>query len=458
MNTGISPIRGNSVFFTILALPFFSFFCFSQTDATIFREFRFDFSTPGARANGMGRAFVGLSDEATAAYNNPAGISVLKSPEFSFEYRFDHNAFDALAPNDDFGIRQTKPVDTRFDLDRVGFASYAFSLKNLNISLFYVNNLDYRRAPVADETTFEHETERYVVTYINVFEVEKIQLNSMGFSMSRDFGKLDVGFAAAMTTLTMDFNYFTSLDSFVLDYEDLVDSVADHESKKAALVLGLMYEASPRLKFGLSYKRQPSFTYTEQVKNQEFLEERVDVPVKFKVPDSLQVGIAYQPSDLWTVLLDCEWVRYGQLVHDTTVLSRALTADNRGTGEFFSFAPDEYQIDEKPAFHLGAEYLAPFQKNILALRFGAFYTSDQKTRFEGNTRPPPPPASGSDPFQNTRSLWDVQEYIYNTDLKSEELGYTLGLGFVWHDRLQMDVAYVQADRFQRIVTSFLYRF
>ena len=37
----------------------------------------FLFATPGARAVGMGKAFVGLADDATAAYSNPAGLSNL---------------------------------------------------------------------------------------------------------------------------------------------------------------------------------------------------------------------------------------------------------------------------------------------------------------------------------------------------------------------------------------------
>jgi len=166
---------------------------FSQTDETIFREFQFDFSTPGARANGMGRAFVGLADEATAAYNNPAGLSVLNAPEFSLEYRFNHNEYGAIESTELFTIDQGAPETAVFDLSRVGFASYSFSLEPYNFSAFFVNNLDYRREPVQDRIVFLNNEQRYFTTYINIHEVRRIELNTFGLSVSRDFGRLSLG-------------------------------------------------------------------------------------------------------------------------------------------------------------------------------------------------------------------------------------------------------------------------
>ncbi|HET6897417.1 MAG TPA: hypothetical protein VFK70_03675, partial [Vicinamibacteria bacterium] len=42
----------------------------------------------GARAAGMGDAFVAVSDDGTAASWNPAGLAQLRQPEFSFVYAF----------------------------------------------------------------------------------------------------------------------------------------------------------------------------------------------------------------------------------------------------------------------------------------------------------------------------------------------------------------------------------
>ena len=57
----------------------------AQTNERLFENLSFRFTTPGARAAGMGKTFVGLADDATAAVSNPGGLSNLLEQEFSFE-------------------------------------------------------------------------------------------------------------------------------------------------------------------------------------------------------------------------------------------------------------------------------------------------------------------------------------------------------------------------------------
>src|SRR4051794_30952604 len=59
----------------------------AQTDAEVNSGIQFNFSTPGARSLALGGAFLGLADDATAAYTNPAGLTVLSKPEVSIEGR-----------------------------------------------------------------------------------------------------------------------------------------------------------------------------------------------------------------------------------------------------------------------------------------------------------------------------------------------------------------------------------
>lgn len=49
--------------------------------------FEFSFSNPGARSLGLGGAFAGLADDATAAFANPAGLVQLVAVEVSGEFR-----------------------------------------------------------------------------------------------------------------------------------------------------------------------------------------------------------------------------------------------------------------------------------------------------------------------------------------------------------------------------------
>lgn len=69
------------LFVVALAIVFFSQeFCFAQG------EIDFNFIGAGARARGMGGAFIGGADDATAASWNPAGLVFLENPEASAVY------------------------------------------------------------------------------------------------------------------------------------------------------------------------------------------------------------------------------------------------------------------------------------------------------------------------------------------------------------------------------------
>ena len=58
----------------------------AQTNERMYEDLDFRFVTPGARAVAMGKTFIGLADDATAAVSNPAGLSNLLEQEFSFEF------------------------------------------------------------------------------------------------------------------------------------------------------------------------------------------------------------------------------------------------------------------------------------------------------------------------------------------------------------------------------------
>src|SRR5215475_9229006 len=59
----------------------------AQSDNPALAGIQFDFSLPGARSLALGGAFVGVADDATAAWSNPAGLLVLTRPEVSIEGR-----------------------------------------------------------------------------------------------------------------------------------------------------------------------------------------------------------------------------------------------------------------------------------------------------------------------------------------------------------------------------------
>src|SRR6185503_5660002 len=67
---------------SLLATPLLA-----QSNDEIQSALQWNLSTPGARSLALGGAFLGLADDATAAYANPAGLSQLQQPELSVEGR-----------------------------------------------------------------------------------------------------------------------------------------------------------------------------------------------------------------------------------------------------------------------------------------------------------------------------------------------------------------------------------
>ncbi|MGB6649802.1 MAG: outer membrane protein transport protein, partial [Bacteroidota bacterium] len=59
-----------------------------QTNTENFAQFEFNFNNPGARATGVGGAFISIADDATAAEANPAGLTKLIRPELSAEVKW----------------------------------------------------------------------------------------------------------------------------------------------------------------------------------------------------------------------------------------------------------------------------------------------------------------------------------------------------------------------------------
>lgn len=426
----------------------------AQTDETIFREFRFDFSTPGARANAMGRAFVGLSDEATAAYNNPAGLAVLSAPEFSFEFRQTDNEYPPLAGNESFELIAGFPETDSSRLSGLTFASVSVSRGRYNLNAFYTNQLNYRRSRSDITTEWIKSGDGVSFSYINGFDVGVIRLDTYGLSLSNRIGRLSWGASLGVSELDLRYSYRTSLASNDILIQDQVRSTSDHQTTKLTFVFGLMYQVSDRLSLAFSAKRLPKFSFTEQVYNRQqnplpdLPENRTPTSVNFKAPDSYQFGAAWRPNDFWTVVGEVNWVQYQQLSDNMTVLSTPEVEGMLG-----QFDTADFKNKNEPSLHLGAEFLWPRGRHIFAVRSGLFRESDHNTRFVGE------PAHDAENLEELQIFYDIQKFIYNVSGDNDSLlGYTFGLGYVFNNKVQIDTAYVASEDFDALVSSVLYRF
>jgi hypothetical protein len=120
--------------------------------ATACAALQFNFANPGARALGMGGAFVGRADDASAAEANPAGlVTIRRDPDVTMEVRSfrltQHLVGGGFAPNVD-------TVNVSSDATpRPTFASFVFPKERTGIALYYHAPFDYRqKASIARAT------------------------------------------------------------------------------------------------------------------------------------------------------------------------------------------------------------------------------------------------------------------------------------------------------------------
>src|SRR5512142_2246617 len=116
----------------VIALPVAA----QNTDIESLSGLQFNFGNPGARSLGMGGAFLGLADDASAAEANPAGLTILRKREISLEAR-NYMEQQTLATTGTF------PDVTREDFSHyskraeVTFGSFVYPIKNFTFGIYY---------------------------------------------------------------------------------------------------------------------------------------------------------------------------------------------------------------------------------------------------------------------------------------------------------------------------------
>src|SRR5258706_993714 len=118
-----------------------------NTDIESLSGLQFNFGNPGARSLGMGGAFLGLADDASAAEANPAGLTILRKPEITIEGR-------------NYQEQQVFTTSGTFpDLHRTGFSHYSQRIDATFASVVYPTKYftigAYYHEPLRNEGTGE---------------------------------------------------------------------------------------------------------------------------------------------------------------------------------------------------------------------------------------------------------------------------------------------------------------
>lgn len=406
---------------------------FAITDNEANASVPFSFSNPGARALGMGGAFLGLADDASAAYANPAGLTQLVTPEVSAELRSSStntrwldggsaqfNGFDGS------GLNYSSQDDTTNALhsfsfvypgERFSFAIYRYELANYETD-FTSAGASYT-VEGFDGSIFGYDarTSLSVETYGAAmgFKVN----DQLSFGLGINYFLLDI----ASTTDRF------RVDGTPTSREANLDGEGDF-----GVTAGARFEATDWLSAGLSYRRAPDLDY-RAVLSAPGTTETFSVGTGLDVPDVFGIGFSLRPSEAWVINLDVNRVLYSQV---TDGITSVFTQDQ-------AIDLDPLKLDDGTEIRLGAEYTFATTRPI-SLRAGVWRDPEHELVYRGAV--PNVDLDDRDPPANAATF---------SAGRGEQTHYAIGAGIAFPN-FQIDLGADFSDSVDVVSLSGVYRF
>ncbi|QTA85550.1 OmpP1/FadL family transporter [Desulfonema magnum] len=429
-----------------VVLCFFIIFLLFGSDFTFAQQRDTDFaSSPnpvgsGARALGMGGAFIGVADDATAASWNPAGLVQLKWPEISVVGNWFHRTEDSTlgtVPESN----ESQSVSEQ-DINYLSIA-YPFNLFNRNmiVSLNYQHLYDFTRewefsnqfmadTPagklIADDDT-NYERDGSLSALGVAYCVQIVPQFSFGFTLN--FWEDDLlnneweEKTHIMSTQTLQVHGLPPGipvgPSSVHDYK-----INDRYSFSGFNAnLGVLWHATDKLTIGGVFK----FPFTADIRYERRISEKVtdsqgetldtfsyDYDEELDMPMSYGMGVAYRFSDQFTLSADVYRTEWQDFIYKDSTGNEKSPITNKG--------PGESDIDATHQIRIGAEYLFIDQTSdyVIPLRGGMFYD-------------PAPAEGGPDDFYGVslgsgiavgRYVFDIAcQYRFGNDVAESSVRY-----------------------------------
>ena len=383
----MNPKSKHNIAVLVLIMLFLSFSWSVLHADTIFQQVGIA-SSPnpvgsGARAVGMGGAFIAVADDATAASWNPSGLIQLEKPEISLVGAYFNR-------REKFSSDQHPESNNTGDVDGSNLnyfsVTYPFHfLRNMVVSINYQRLLEFERS-------FDHQYD-YSPLDLDLY-------SSKRFSQEGSLGALGLAGAVEIApslsfgaTLNIWENEFFGGNGWKENYSELavgtvggapvtfethiVDEYTNFRGFNANL--GLLWDVNEHLTVGAVVKTpfdatiRHEFNFTQvqtfgdpinqTVPSRQIITEHVEL----RIPASYGMGLAWRFSDELTIDLDVyrtEWSKY-------------ILTDSQGN----QFSPidgrprSESDVDDTTQVRLGGEYLfiKPERDMVIPVRGGLFY-------------------------------------------------------------------------------------
>ena len=306
---------------------------FAITDTETNASIPFNLANPGARSMGMGGAFLGLADDSTAAYTNPAGLTQLVTPEVSAEVRHTEYSLPyvsggsaSVGPFNGSGLNVSNADSSQNNLS---FLSVVFPHDRWSFA-FYRDELVRFQDNFA--TTTEGQNVPGVGTAFPTALSTNLKIVDYGFSAAWKASDA-ISLGAGLSYYNFDINTSINRYGFASSFTDPT-VVLNRQSQfgndsDIGVNLGARFVFSEHWSGGLNYRRGPSFSYeatsvtlADVVANADGTFTPTPTAanivtdlknVRFKVPDEFGAGLSWHPTDALVVNFDADYIQYSQL-------------------------------------------------------------------------------------------------------------------------------------------------
>ncbi|HWW61141.1 MAG TPA: outer membrane protein transport protein, partial [Thermoanaerobaculia bacterium] len=425
-----------------------------NTDIESLSGLQFNFGNPGARSLGMGGAFLGLADDASAAEANPAGLTILRKPEVSIEAR-NYLEQQILTTSGTFPDLQRTAFTHYSDRVVPAFGSFVYPIKKFTVGVYFHEPLRNAGAgeviPQRNELTgaLEHDVPNFFLPRggtpttkaqcdqlvrdakdpfaclqfkVNPF-LSALSINQRTFGVAAGYQvtpKFSVGATVRYQKFREESFTYRVTPTFAFSSISVQATAKINDQGDVELVdenditfgVGFKWAPMDKLSIGGVYKKGPRFDAPTFVAAPSTGFDFVKLgDTTFHVPDIAGIGVSVRPIPVLTLNLDAVRVTYSNLVDDFV----ASNADIRALD-------NPFEAKDVTELHFGTEYF--FASKIpFALRAGYWRDPAHSVTYKG----PLNIFSG------------VAEAILFPKGESQN-HWSVGGGFAW-PRFQIDFAY-----------------
>jgi len=366
----------------------------------------------GARALGMGKAYLAVSDDSSASSWNPAGLASLSRPEFSIS--FSCNNLKANIPDYAYSSPQigytinyrVSEINSKSIGKYFNFLSFAFPFrikgKNIVAQISYQRKIPFSATEEYDykfeyQSRYQYDYDyRYKAEGSGGFDIISVSAASeiltglrLGVSINRWFN----GYS-----LPTEEVYLYSLANYYGLTEDWEDRATDSLEFKISgynISIGLMYKIVGRVNLGLVYRSpfQGDIDYSNKADywdgyNESHQSSTYSSEGKIVFPSSFGAGIALQVSD--NLLVSFGYMKTFWSKGKIKDYARVNSDGGIPSSEDFLYPtmkiPDLYEQLNTQQYSLGGEYMMKKEFITVPLRAGIFYDFQYSLDIENNQK------------------------------------------------------------------------